>query len=65
MCKIERHMIFCAVHFTYKNVEDRKDSKTLDWRPEVNFEDGIQKTIRWYLSNRVWWENLINEDIRS
>jgi len=30
------------------------------WEPKVNFEDGIEKTIEWYLSNRKWWEEIIN-----
>ena len=59
------HNFLCAVHFAYKNVENRKDSKILSWQPEVKFEDGIQKTIRWYPENHAWWKNLINEDIRS
>jgi len=30
------------------------------WEPKVSFEDGIEKTIEWYLSNRKWWEEIIN-----
>ena len=30
----------------------------LGWLPETRFEDGIQKTVRWYLENRDWWENI-------
>jgi dTDP-glucose 4,6-dehydratase len=28
----------------------------LGWQPEVSFERGIAKTVRWYLDNRKWWE---------
>jgi dTDP-glucose 4,6-dehydratase len=24
------------------------------------FDAGIKKTIKWYLENRVWWENIIS-----
>ena len=58
-------MIFCAVHFAYKMWRTEKIQKTLGWQPEVKFEDGIQKTIRWYVDHIDWWKNLINEDIRS
>ena len=46
-------------------IDNTKIQKTLGWQPEVKFEDGIQKTIRWYVDHIDWWKNLINEDIRS
>lgn len=39
--------------------------RELGWLPETRFEDGIQKTIRWYLDNRSWWENIINGEYQS
>lgn len=32
----------------------------LGWKPNTKFEDGIQKTIKWYLSNKAWWQNILN-----
>ncbi len=32
--------------------------KELGWKPRVNFEDGIEKTIKWYQQNKDWWERL-------
>ena len=26
------------------------------WRPEVMFEEGIGRTVQWYLDNPAWWE---------
>lgn len=58
-----------------KYVEDRKghdlryaiDStkilKQLDWRPGTSFEDGIRKTIQWYLKNNDWLEHVKNKSI--
>ena len=37
----------------------------LGWLPETRFEDGIQKTVRWYLDNRPWWENIVNGEYQS
>ena len=34
-------------------------------RPETKFEDGIKKTIKWYLENREWWETIISGEYRN
>jgi dTDP-glucose 4,6-dehydratase len=28
------------------------------WRPEVSFEAGLERTIRWYVENEAWWRKL-------
>ncbi len=30
--------------------------KALGWRPRVSFEEGLERTVRWYQENRAWWE---------
>ena len=35
-------------------IDASKISKELDWSPSVNFEEGIKKTIQWYLTNSQW-----------
>lgn len=37
----------------------------LGWLPETRFEEGIQKTIRWYLDNRPWWEEIISGEYQE
>ena len=32
----------------------------LGWRPQVDFEQGIQKTVEWYRSNEWWWRRLVD-----
>ena len=32
----------------------------LGWRPSVTFEQGISKTIGWYLANRKWLANVVS-----
>lgn len=37
----------------------------LGWLPETKFENGIVKTIQWYLDNKPWWENIINGEYKT
>ena len=43
-------------------IEPSKIENDLGWRPEVGFEEGIEKTIKWYVSNRQWWERVLSGD---
>jgi len=36
-----------------------KIKNSLGWSPEVSFEEGIRKTIDWYLENHRWWESIL------
>lgn len=40
-------------------IDPSKINKELGWLPETKFSDGIKKTIKWYLDNRKWWEDII------
>ncbi len=46
-------------------IDPTKIHQELGWLPETKFEDGIQKTIRWYLENRKWWEDIISGEYRN
>ena len=46
-------------------IDPTKIHNELGWLPETRFEDGIKKTIRWYLDNREWWENIISGEYQS
>lgn len=35
--------------------------RDLGWRPEVGFEEGLRKTVEWYLDNEDWWTPLLGE----
>ncbi len=39
-------------------IDPEKIGKDLGWHPETCFEEGIQKTIKWYLENKTWLENV-------
>lgn len=60
-----------------KSVEDRpghdfrysldssKIRSQLNWSENTNFDDGLKKTVDWYLSNPVWWQNISQDILKS
>ena len=46
-------------------LDPSKIHRELGWLPETKFEDGIKKTIEWYLSNREWWETIISGEYKE
>lgn len=39
-------------------IDPTKIHTELGWEPETKFEDGIKKTIQWYLEHQEWWEEI-------
>ena len=37
----------------------------LGWEPLTLFDEGIKKTVKWYLENREWWEHIISGDYQQ
>lgn len=37
----------------------------LGWVPQESFESGLEKTVRWYLDNRGWWERILSGVYRT
>jgi len=46
-------------------IDPTKIHNELGWLPETKFEDGIKKTIKWYLDNREWWETIISGEYQN
>ena len=46
-------------------IDPSKIHEELGWLPETRFEDGIKKTIKWYLDNRDWWEEIISGEYQN
>jgi dTDP-glucose 4,6-dehydratase len=46
-------------------IDPTKISNELDWEPNILFDEGIKKTIKWYLDNKEWWENILNGDYQD
>ncbi|MGB3203427.1 MAG: dTDP-glucose 4,6-dehydratase [Crinalium sp.] len=37
----------------------------LGWSPSVTVEEGLRKTVEWYLNNRDWWEPLLSPEYQA
>lgn len=46
-------------------IDPAKISNELGWLPETKFEDGLKKTVQWYLDNPSWWESVLNADYKD
>jgi dTDP-glucose 4,6-dehydratase len=51
-------------HDTRYAIDAGKIERELGWRPEETFETGLEKTVRWYLENRPWWERVLDGSYR-
>lgn len=40
-------------------IDAAKIKAELGWEPQVGFEEGIERTVRWYLDNRDWWGEIL------
>jgi dTDP-glucose 4,6-dehydratase len=43
-------------------IDSSKIQKELGWKPSLQFEEGIEKTIDWYLENPQWLEHILSGD---
>lgn len=43
-------------------IDSRKLQKELGWEPSLQFEEGIEKTVRWYLDNQEWMDRITSGD---
>ncbi len=43
-------------------IDSRKLQRELGWEPSLQFEEGIEKTVRWYLDNQEWMDNITSGD---
>ena len=43
-------------------IDSTKLQKELGWEPSLQFEEGIEKTVRWYLDNQQWLDNITSGD---
>ncbi len=39
-------------------IDSSKIDRELGWKPSVKFEEGLEKTVRWYLDNESWLSNI-------
>ena len=43
-------------------IDSTKLQRELGWEPSLQFEEGIEKTVRWYLENQEWMDNITSGD---
>lgn len=43
-------------------IDSRKLQAELGWEPSLQFEEGIEKTVRWYLDNQEWMDSITSGD---
>lgn len=46
-------------------IDATKINQELDWKPSVTFEEGLSKTIDWFLENKEWLENVTSGDYQN
>ena len=46
-------------------IDPTKIKSELNWEPQINFENGIVKTINWYLKNKHWLHNVTSGDYQN
>lgn len=46
-------------------IDAGKLQKELGWRPEAGFEQGIESTVRWYVDNKPWWEDILSGEYQA
>jgi dTDP-glucose 4,6-dehydratase len=40
-------------------IDPSRIREELGWRPSVTVEEGLRRTVRWYLDNEAWWQPLL------
>ena len=46
-------------------IDPTKIHDELGWLPETKFQDGIKKTIQWYLDNKLWWQEIVSGEYQN
>ena len=54
-----------AGHDARYAIDSTKLKNELGWEPSLQFEEGIEKTVKWYLENKDWMENITSGDYQK
>jgi dTDP-glucose 4,6-dehydratase len=46
-------------------IDASKLERELGWRAEENFETGVEKTVRWYIEQKPWWEAILQRGYQA
>ncbi len=47
------------------SMDSSKIRSELGWENKVKFDDGLKKTVDWYLSNKDWWKNIVKDSLNQ
>ena len=48
---------------SYANL--KKLNSLTNWSPTLSIEEGIKKTVDWYLSNKEWWKTIVKNSLNQ
>ena len=34
--------------------------KAFNWKPKIEFKDGLEETVNWYVENEWWWSEILD-----
>lgn len=51
-------------HDTRYAIDASKIERELGWKPRETFDTGLEKTVRWYLDNKEWWQRVLDGSYR-
>ena len=46
-------------------IDSTRITEELGWKPSLQFEEGIEKTVKWYLENQAWLDNVTSGDYQQ
>jgi len=46
-------------------IDSTKLQNELGWKPSLQFEEGLEKTVDWYLANEEWLQNVTSGDYQK
>jgi dTDP-glucose 4,6-dehydratase len=63
--KLITYVIDRAGHDLRYAIDSSKLKNELGWKPSLQFEEGVEKTIKWYLENEEWLDNVTSGDYQE
>ncbi|MBD3408647.1 MAG: dTDP-glucose 4,6-dehydratase [Ignavibacteriales bacterium] len=46
-------------------IDSSKLQSELGWKPKHSFEEAMERTVKWYVENKTWWERIVSGDYRN
>ena len=41
-------------------IDTSKMLKAFNWKPKIEFKDGLEETVNWYVENEWWWSEILD-----